>query len=166
MGLEWGYSLATWQPHNYCFNPKSHLSHEERETWLDGIKSKSCFVGSHCSTSWCGLNQLLFLDFSHLFASTQRKGIICYVLLLSFRLGPVFTQNLSWLRTNIGTFWHEANNMMAALNSSAAGSLRVDCSQLSPHESDFSMLNELFTNTLHDVSHRPTLSFSLKTLVA
>ena len=28
------------------------------------------------------------------------------------------------------------------------------------------MLNELFTNTLHDVSHRPTLSFSLKTLVA
>ena len=57
--------------------------------------------------------------------------------------------------------------MMAALDSSAAaGSLRVDCSQLSPHESDFSMLNELFTNTLHDVSHRPTLSFSLKTLVA
>ena len=58
--------------------------------------------------------------------------------------------------------------MMAALNSSAAaGSLGVDCfQQLSRHESDFSMLNELFTNTLHDVSHRPTLSFSLKTLVA
>ena len=39
---------------------------------------------------------------------------------------------------------------------------RIICLKL--HErSDSSKLNELFTNSLHDVSHRPTLSFSLET---